>query len=169
MEPLPSVFETLKQNYRDFENIQFLNAAISHEDGEATIYSVDMQRAEHVKAHQFTSFSKDVILSQTTWTPNIADMIIEVPIKTTSFNTLMGMTGGREIDVLQIDAEGFDLQILKMIDFSKFKPKLLHYEHCNLNKADQAEAARMLAAQGYSLAMNALDVTAYLYNEVRFT
>ena len=55
------------------------------------------------------------------------------------------------IDVLHIDAESYDYQVLKQIDFKRFRPKLILYEHRHLNTADRNAATALLSGEGYRL------------------
>lgn len=164
IEPIPHVYEALAKNYSGFPGVKCINAAVSQSDGDATIYTVRMEGSSFDKAHQFSTFRKEVLLSQQRNVANIADLIVETRVPTLSFETLLRdhVPAGRTVDVLQIDVEGFDAEVIRMIDFAKLKPTLIHYEHCNLSKSDQVDCADRLAAQGYRLAMNNLDVTAYL-------
>lgn len=66
------------------------------------------------------------------------------------------------IDYLQIDAEGFDVQILKMIDFKAVSPKLIRFEYVNLTKIELVEAKDIL--EDYNLKKDGSDVYAYLKN-----
>jgi hypothetical protein len=67
-----------------------------------------------------------------------------------------------EIDLLQIDAEGYDYEILKSIDFSTWSgPRLINYERVLL--LDQEDECRaMLKAAGYKLALRGQDTLATL-------
>jgi len=165
LEPLPEIHAKLTKNHANHPGINCIQAAISQHDGDATIYTVDMAESQFTKAHQFSSFRKDIVLSQIDWVPNIAELITEMRVRTMSWPTLMKQTGGRHIDVVQIDTEGFDAEILRMMDLSEWKPSIIHYEHCNLSKSDQEECASRLAENGYALAMNRLDVIAYRLND----
>lgn len=55
-----------------------------------------------------------------------------------------------EIDFLQIDAEGYDYEILKTIDFESSKPKAINYERILLGAAE-SECREMLRSHGYML------------------
>jgi len=55
------------------------------------------------------------------------------------------------IDVLAVDAETYDYQILKQLDFARFRPKLILYEHYNMTVDDGRAAAQMLVAYSYRL------------------
>jgi hypothetical protein len=56
-----------------------------------------------------------------------------------------------DLDYLQIDTEGFDYEILKMIDFSIIKPKLIKFESVNLSISDKQSANLLLVCNGYYL------------------
>jgi hypothetical protein len=75
--------------------------------------------------------------------------------------SLLRETGGKAVDLLLIDTEGFDFNILKMIDFSALKPPVIAYEHAHLAKSDMVAATDLLLAQGYRLTRDNLDTIAY--------
>jgi hypothetical protein len=56
-----------------------------------------------------------------------------------------------KIDAVIIDTEGYDFEILKMIDFQRFRPKLVIYEHLHLNKEDMRAAGQLLEGLGYDV------------------
>jgi FkbM family methyltransferase len=165
LEPLPEVFEQLKVTYKDYEKLQLINAAISEQDGTRPIYTVRMEGASFDRAHQFSSFRKDVLLTQTKWLPDMAHRIEEREVQCVTFDTLLDKAMGRQVDLLQIDAEGYDLAILKMINFSRMHPAIVCYEHANLSKAQQDEAASLLFDRGYRLTRDSLDTIAYKPHE----
>ena len=161
VEPLPEVFELLKKNYAGKANLKFVNAAISEQDGFRTLYTVRIDTDTFSLAHEFSSFRKEVVAQQTTWVPDIAERIEETRVKCISLDTLLKEADGNEVDILQVDTEGYDLEILKMIDFSRLHPPIICYEHCNLNKAEQQAAAQLLIGHGYRLTRDNLDTIAY--------
>lgn len=56
-------------------------------------------------------------------------------VVTISLNDLMRKNRMSSLDVLQIDAEGYDFEILRTIDFSRLRPKLINYEYVLLREA----------------------------------
>jgi FkbM family methyltransferase len=160
LEPIPEAFESLQATYRDFPKVNLVNAALAERDGERPFYTV-APGGNFAKAHQFASFHRDAVASQTDWIPDVADRIVETLVRCISMETLLREADGREIDVLQIDAEGHDFAILKMIDFARLKPAIISYEHAHMSKAEQDMAAERLAAQGYRPSRDNLDTTAY--------
>lgn len=78
------------------------------------------------------------------------------------FDSLLKELGNPTVDILQIDAEGYDGALLRMIDFDRFRPTIIHYEHANMGKQERDACARMLIQQGYRFTNDTLDSTAYL-------
>ena len=67
----------------------------------------------------------------------------------------------QELDLLQIDAEGFDYEIIRSIDFAKTKPAIIHYEHMVLSQADRNACLELLAENGYRFFLEDSDTLAY--------
>ena len=162
VEPQPQIFEQLKKNYENWgQNLKFVNAAVSEQDGFRTLYTARCDSGSHQRAHFFSSFDKSVISRQTSWIPDIAQRIEETAVPCISMDTLLKHADGHEIDLLQMDTEGYDFEILKMIDFSKMRPVIICYEHANLSKRDMQAASELLFSQGYRMARDNLDTLAY--------
>ena len=171
LEPVPETFELLERNYQNFSGVTLLNVALSERDGTRTMYMIQDEKGslkEDDGLHsefrsQLTSFVKESVLSQIEYFPNVAEMIKEVEVECICFETLLSRIGRRDIDILQIDAEGYDYQILKMIDFTEIRPMIINFEHCLMNKATQEDCSRFLFEQGYRMTKGDRDTTAYLF------
>jgi FkbM family methyltransferase len=161
VEPMPDSFSALTETYRGQGNLKLVNAALSETDGQRTLYTVRIDTGTFQKAEMYSSFDKNVVLRNSRFVPDIAERIVEVRVPCVSMKTLLRETGGRNIDILAVDAEGFDYQILKMIDFSVVNPAIIIFEHTHLSKSDQQVAARLLAEHGYRMARDNLDTIAY--------
>jgi FkbM family methyltransferase len=161
LEPLPEVFGLLERNYAGQPNLKLINAALSETDGQRTIYSISMDSSTFQKAHQFTSFRKEQVLSQTEWVPDVSSRIVERQVRAMSFASLLKEVNGRTVDILQIDTEGYDANIIRMIDFNELRPQAICYEHVHMSKTEQEEIVTLLSAQGYQLSRDNLDTVAY--------
>lgn len=157
VEPVPDAFERLKANYRNRTGLKFINAAVSERDGTRTLYTAGDSKSASV----YSSFDKELVKKQTRWVPDVVDRIQEIQVRCISMRTLVDEVEGNEIDILLVDAEGYDFEILKMIDFSKMKPTIICYEHTNLDKTQMQAAATLLASQGYRMTRDNLDTIAY--------
>ena len=56
--------------------------------------------------------------------------------------TLIANNNIEGLDYLQIDTEGYDVEILKMIDFNIIMPKLIRFECSNLKKSELETAKK---------------------------
>lgn len=164
VEPLPHVFELLKANYKDHGKLKLLNAALSEKDGSRTMYTVRIDKDTFKGAHAYSSFDRSVVARQTRWVPDIASRIEEISVRCISMETLLREAGANQVDLLQIDAEGYDFEILKMIDFARLRPTIICFEHAHLTKAQMNAAAALLRAQGYRMTRDNLDTIAYRPN-----
>jgi hypothetical protein len=63
---------------------------------------------------------------------------------------------------LNIDTEGYDFEIIKLIDFSEIKPSMILYEHIHLNAMDSTQCMNLLKDKGYSLIIQGKDTFAFL-------
>jgi Methyltransferase FkbM domain len=64
---------------------------------------------------------------------------------------------GFRIDLLQIDAEGYDFEILKLVDFQSHRPAMIRYEHCRLMPRDKHACRVYLERRGYRILEMKLD------------
>jgi FkbM family methyltransferase len=151
LEPLPDVFSALCKNYANKSHVTLLNAALADRDGEMTFYRVRPGPGVPDNCHELGSFYRDVILKHTFIFPEIEKYVVEETIAAVSFPTLIRQQGVQNIDVVVIDTEGYDLEILKMLDFRQFRPKVIIYEHMHLIKEDRVSAAHLLATLGYEI------------------
>jgi hypothetical protein len=66
------------------------------------------------------------------------------------------------VNLLQIDTEGYDFEIIKMVNFETLRPDVIHYEHRHLSDADRVACERLLASHGYRLHVAGVDTTAVI-------
>lgn len=161
VEPLPLPYAKLSHNYRAFPQVHLVNAAIGATDGETTLYKIKEQAGEYANASQFASFDRKLVASQTAYVKNAADKIEEIQVPCFTLETLLRNYPVGPVDVLITDVEGYDGQILRMIDFRKMRPALIQFEHANMNKAEREATAHLLVQQGYRLFSDQLDTIAY--------
>lgn len=161
VEPLPDVFEQLSATYLGRGNLILENVGIAPEEGTLPFYRVGISRAPW--ATGLSSFQRDTIVKHfengyiqrqaqmdgIKVPENVDDVIEEVLIRTKTISGIADEHGISNFDVVCIDTEGFDYEILKLIDFSRFKPSLIMFERKHLSADEAAGAVALLAAQGY--------------------
>jgi FkbM family methyltransferase len=164
LEPQPYVFENyLKRLHKNSPGIIPVNAALSYEDGEADIYKIAFSNARW--ATGLASFNKHALESAIAsghvarmakrygeeLPANENEFIASVKIKTISPGTLISTYGLKRIEWLQIDAEGFDFEIIKMMEIEKTQPRVIVYENSHLSEADQNSCLELLRKNNYSV------------------
>lgn len=147
IEPLPDIFLKLAANYQDYPDVIPLNLAIHPSNRSASIYYVD----------------KKILLKYPDWVAGSASMskthLIKAGVsdediseRTVECKSLMEIAKNHDlpdIDLLQIDTEGFDFEIIKSIDFKELKPRLIKFEWMNLSANDQKDVSVLLIQNGY--------------------
>jgi FkbM family methyltransferase len=154
VEPVPYIFERLRRNYGGIDGVVLENVAIADRDGVLPFYHVvdatDAER-EHLPHwyDQIGSFSRDVILSHARDIPDIEQRIARAQVPCMTFESLCRRHLVTDIDLLVIDTEGYDHEIVKSIDFSTRRPRLLVYEHYHLSAEDRAACRQRVQQLGY--------------------
>lgn len=98
---------------------------------------------------QLASFDKAHLLKHERQAPGLSQQVIGVEVATMTFEALLSEYEVKSLDVLQIDAEGFDAQLLEWFPFERLRPALLHYETAHMSESDHAAVSSRLRALGY--------------------
>lgn len=83
---------------------------------------------------------------------------------------LMIVASGSEgdIDLLQVDVEGFNYEILKMVGFEKIKPVVINYEYSKLSINDLTHSKPLLREKNYYLFTAGDDMIGVLLSKISF-
>ena len=96
--------------------------------------------------------------------------MVKVYAKTITFDEICKNHNITEIEYLQIDTEGFDSEIIKMIDLSKYKIKQIRFEKwgfdTNCFTKYHNNLSNELGINGMNIAINKLKQHNYVLNEV---
>ncbi|MDZ4804312.1 MAG: FkbM family methyltransferase [Candidatus Eisenbacteria bacterium] len=164
VEPIRHLFEGLRRNYRSAPRFQFANVAISEQRGTALIYFLPAAvigargRGIPAWAQGLGSFDRGHILRELG--PEVEPLIQTQEAESIPLGELLDRHGVRRIDLLQIDVEGFDYQVLRQVDFSRYTPAVVRFEHKHLSPDDQTRAWDLLKAAGYQLEIEETDTLA---------
>ena len=169
IEPVGYLFERLKRNYGNSDRFIFEKQAIAPSLGKVDFFYV----SEEAKAElgdevpnwydQLGSFDKNHILEH-------LDGILEPYILSERINTLplqdmLGKHKVTRVDLIHIDAEGYDYRVLSTIDFSRCKPSVILYEHIHLSDVERKSAESLLKKNGYSYVQYGGDTLASIKNQ----
>lgn len=150
VEPLPRLFEELMANYADVPGLQFENVAVGEAEGEATIYTVSPRPGDPEWVDQIASLDRDVVLGHAYALPDLDDRIVPVTVACVPISTLVGRHDLSEIDLLHMDAEGYDYEIIRRIPLdARWAPRYLIFESKHMGNALYRETAARLRRAGY--------------------
>ena len=151
VEPQPSAFGRLRDNFANFPRIELLNAAIDATSGSRVLYSVPAGAGLPPWIEQIASFSLEHLRKHEAEAPGLSARIVEQSIRTVSFGDLLDEFRLDHIDVLQIDAEGMDGEMLRWFPFERVRPGVVHYESAHLSGEEHRAVRARLASFGYQV------------------
>ena len=151
IEPQRDAFERLKANYAHFDPTAYVlvNAAIAARDGTAALYTIKPESQGPDWLRQIASFDRSVVMKHAPVVPNLESFIQSEEVRCMTFTTLFKEVGNHHIDLLQVDAEGYDAEILRLFDIPSRKPAIVHFEHKHLSLADHERSIGALVDVGY--------------------
>ncbi|MFL0682737.1 MAG: FkbM family methyltransferase [Algoriphagus aquaeductus] len=150
LEPSLKYFQELKKNYLGRDGIILLQKAIYSKNDKIPLFEVNEKGLFKLTqfGHGIGSVNKSHLLKYGL----DEDEIDSFEVDCITFSILLDQFPEfSTIDYLQIDTEGFDFEILKMIDFSRFQVNFIRYEKENLSKSDQIESERLLKSFGFEI------------------
>ncbi|MEM1322318.1 MAG: FkbM family methyltransferase [Bacteroidota bacterium] len=148
VEPQREAFQLLKKSFRHHPRLRFENVAVSDEPGQRRFYYLESTGPPlPAWANQLSSFHSEVPKAVLADYPPAR--LVSQDIACTTINHLLDKHQFTQLDFLMIDTEGHDFEILKVLDFQRWRPAFIVYEHCHLSESDQTAAIQLLQQQGY--------------------
>ncbi|MCR9152751.1 MAG: FkbM family methyltransferase [Croceimicrobium sp.] len=163
LEPQSHVFENyLKKIYQKNKGLHTLCAALGSSDGKETLYKVGFSNMRW--ATGLASFQRDVLEKAFTTgmvqsqcekyniqIPEASKQIVSEEVMIISPETLLEKYQINNIDLLQIDTEGFDFEIIRIFQIDKFRPRAIIYENTHLSQSDKQLCLEHLAKHNYKV------------------
>jgi FkbM family methyltransferase len=164
-EPQIKPFKKLKMNYKNFKNFYFINKAVGTESL-MPFFSLNKifqkEFSKLLKKNNFdglSSFLKDNLTNrfekyenfdpskhisiETLLSCNVLKEI-KINLKNKAYNFI------KKIDLLQIDAEGYDDIIIFNCNLDILKPALINFEHKNLSSSKRLKLNKYLQSKNYN-------------------
>jgi FkbM family methyltransferase len=152
VEPVPYVFARLRQRYGDNPRLTLENLAIGAVDGETDFYYVAQTDEPMPEWYdQLGSFSREQVLKHAEYIPGLEQRIVQAKVPTLGFESMCRKHGIGAIDLIHIDAEGYDFEVLKLIDLKAHTPQLILFEHKHLTPEQKSYCYQYLGEHGYAL------------------
>jgi FkbM family methyltransferase len=159
IEPNPYAFARLQSLHADRPNVTLVKAAIGETDGEAYLYRVkkiDEADSEVDLTLGIASFYKEHLEHH----GKKAHEIERITVACRSLPSLVSELGLTKIDLLQIDAEGFDAAVVRMAMKLPVRPDCINFEHVHLAGRDRQPLFDLLKDNGYALNYDAWNILA---------
>jgi FkbM family methyltransferase len=169
IEPQPEPFQRLISNYSKFDQSRFtfVNAAISPQDGFLPLYKVTAGPGDPPWLPQLASFDRNVILKMRRHIKDCAARIYATEVRSLTFDSLFAELKTERVDLLQIDAEGYDSEVLRLFDVPRRTPAIIRFEHRFMTRPEHASWIGMLTGLGYKIALEPQDTLAYKVDPTR--
>lgn len=163
VEPVAEYFDELKETYRHIPSIRPILMAIHNTEREKTMFKIHPEKSgypEYLKG--MASFDKNNFLKD--GIPE-TDLLTET-VPCLPLQELLRRENVQKVHLLMIDTEGYDLEIIRSLDFEQFRPNLIHFEHRRqyglVSDADLFAVTAKLMDAGYRVLLDGNDTLAYL-------
>jgi FkbM family methyltransferase len=162
VEPVPYVFERLRRNYGELPGVSLENVAIADRDGRLPFFHLaEVREGERRDLPAWYdaigSFSLETVRRNASAIPGGESRIVRVEVPCLTFESLCRRHGLDRLDLVAIDAEGYDAEILRQIDFERRRPRLILYEHYHLPAGQRDATREWLRSLGYEAMEEFLD------------
>jgi FkbM family methyltransferase len=153
VEPQPDVFVKLCENYAPFaDQLKFENVAIAEGQTTIAMYRLASGAKSGVSDGTYrssvVSACADVTARQLGIRPRDLERFL---VPCTTLDDLIIKHHATDLDILQIDTEGYDWQVLKTLKFSNARPAIIQFEHGHLSHRDIDHAVRFLNSCAYRI------------------
>jgi len=171
VEPNKTLINEITKNYCDIQNVNIYNHAIYYNNHETVELCIPAKNgimgttADNGITYGHVHFS---LLPMNDWGKK--DDMVKITAKTITFDEICKKHNITEIDYLQIDTEGFDTEIIKMIDLSKYKINQIRFEKWGFDikcfTDHHKELANELGINGVNIALDKLRKHNYKISEI---
>ncbi len=158
VEPINKYYQRLKLNYEDYPNVIPLNLALHPSEKSIKLYYDETKIPTEPWRTGIGSIYESHLKKLNTSSENIRSIEVDA----SSLIEIINKYSVKKIDLLQIDTEGFDYEILKMIPFNQIKPRLIKYEYVHLAENYLIESLELLKNYGYKVYKEDGDIIAVL-------
>jgi FkbM family methyltransferase len=164
IEPMADAFERLAHNYRPFPDVRPIRTAVH-----PTAKSLELVRVRNDAMSQVPSWA----FGSASLTPNwlqgqgIAESNLETEtVPAQNLTQILEENKISDLDVLQVDVEGFDHDVIRMINFANIRPRIIKYErlqpHVENHVERERDMGKYLGRQGYQIRQCGMDTVAIL-------
>ena len=171
VEPNKELIDEIKKNYNNIKNVYIYNNAIYYNDDETVELYIPAKNgiigtcADNGIVYDDSHFS---LLPMNDW--GNKNNMVKITSKSITFDKICSIHSITNIDYLQIDTEGFDSEIIQMINLSKYKINKIRFEKWNFKTECftnyHQEKSLHLGINGANKCINKLKYHNYEINDI---
>jgi FkbM family methyltransferase len=150
VEPQAGVLDRLRASYVDHPQVHVVNAAVADTNGMRDFYTTAGGPSRKA------SFFRPHLLKHGV----AADQIQTLQVRCATIASLLREQGFARCDLLQIDAEGYDHEIIRTIDFDAVQPLIVRFEHVHMSDETCGQCVELLASHGFRFITERRDIIA---------
>jgi FkbM family methyltransferase len=170
VEPIPSAFERLKYNYRNYKKAIFLNKAADTKKTKKKIFSINPKFSNHYEngykdgdkewLSVLASFEKKHLKNH-----GIKEKhIISKNISTLTFKEIIQKYNFFNLDLIVIDTEGFDaILVMNFLKTINSRP-IIVFEHLHISRNNLESVLKILNKNNYSIIKTESDFICFQKN-----
>jgi FkbM family methyltransferase len=141
VEPVPHLLSRAKNIWGNSARFEYINSAIN-DGSRMSFYFVDPEAKKlesiTVDPEQISSFELSHILKHED--ARFAPFIKELRIQGLRLHELLDKYSNTGIDLIHIDAEGWDWKIISQLDLQRFRPTWIIFEYIHLSLSEKESA-----------------------------
>jgi FkbM family methyltransferase len=145
VEPIPDIFEKMKDNCKEYKKVSFINCAISDKENSEFVLWVP-KYINSGNYHQKASADLKTLLKNA---KILHHDIKPINIPCTTLKLLMDSMGLETVDLLVVDAEGHDFNIIEKALEDFIEPSVIFFEVLHLSKIQRLKIRSLLKEYGY--------------------
>jgi FkbM family methyltransferase len=161
IEPQPHFFSELVENYEGVEGLEFRRIAVGVQKERRPFYTVAVEPGVSRDAGMIASFDRETLLSHRRYIPRLDELLRCEEIECEALNDVLAEAPSDHIDLLQIDVEGFDHELIRVLDLERFAPSIVRFEHLHLSRDQHEDSIGKLVEYGYRVCLEENDTLAY--------
>jgi FkbM family methyltransferase len=147
VEPQPDAFRILQRRHQERRNIRCIQLAVARNSGKGQLY-----RPKNQGHTAMATLLPDVMSYRFT-----GQQLEEIPVNLLTPTDLLTQIGWNHVDILQIDAEGYDWDLLQLFFEAGIVPDIINIEVFNLSREKKAALREALSDREYVWLDHGLD------------
>ncbi len=160
VEPVPHVFDRLRRHHGGNRRLRLENAAVADHDGVVELWC--LPEAEPGAPLPWWSdglgtLRQDVLLKHRDAIPDLSDRMVRLEVPCLTFDSLCTRHGLESLDLVHIDTEGYDFEVIKLIDLDRLRPRIVMFENYHMDPDTHDACLAHLRRHGYEHLSDGMD------------